>query len=1649
MKRLILLGLAMLLLGSFTAIQAQNPRMLKDIRLTGTEPYDDGMDFRQLRVLNDSIAVYTLSSTYYGVELWRTNGTVSGTYILKDIYQGSESSVISGVTYFNNAIYFFADDGIHGLELWKTDGTSSGTQMVLDLQPGINGMNKNANGTTSSPQLFATASTLYFTGNNGTTGLELWKTDGTTAGTVLVKDITSGTNGTSIGNFCARGSELFFTTGSPNGQLWKTDGTEVGTVVVKSLGASGFATNPILFNNEIYFNGNLSDGNGNELYKTDGTTAGTVLVKDINLGSSSSNPYNFTIVNNQLFFVATTNSTGYELFKTDGTGAGTVLVKDIVPGTSGSSPGNLHSYNNKLYFAVYTPTYGTELYTSDGTDAGTVLFKDIRDGNIGSNPTAFTNINNMMWFVASDTLGSEIWSSDGTLANTARFKDIKVGSGSGMPGGFNTTMVLINNKLLFSADDGIIGGELWTSDFTSAGTQPIGNLHKANVSSTPNILSTLTGNIMFSAEDGVNGRELWKSDGSSAGTVMVKNIYPNKTSSNPTQGIQLGNKFLFTANDSVNGVELMETDGTEVNTKILKDIVIGTGSSNPSTYIVYNGIAYFSAFQSSVGNEIWRSDGTEGGTYMLKDIVSGTGSSSVFNFFEFNNALYFFATDPSNTSQKALFKTDGTNANTVVIKQGFNFFSSSVKPVIIGSEAYFVASTSATGTELWKTDGTGAGTVLFKELSTGVNGTEIPWMGLLNNQLVFTANTYNGSVYSGLEIYYSDGTAAGTSIIKEFDASSGSSIFLSIHPCIMNNMVYFFANDPTTGTELWKSDGTLAGTSLVKDIHQGSKSAILKFGTNMGMASIDNKLYFPANNDTSGFELWVTDGSSAGTKIVSDIVNGYESSMPHRFFVDGKLLYFVTKDKNLGEELWVYDTDNTPPQKSLTLTAPNGGETYYINKNGTITWTSANIDSVNIEVKRGTGTYEFIGKAKAVNGSFVWNVTGQTADTCLVRISELGNPSLKDISNGYFAIRDSISLKLLYPNGGQTFDTSSVQNITWLSSNIDSVSIYYTTDNSNYTFIGKTLASNNGYSWKVPNIASTAYKIKVEHRSNPSLFDVSDSTFKVVAPQRSVQVLKPNGGESYLPNTNIKLKWSRVLVDTIILEYKVGNGNYTHISTFAGDSLQWNTGSIQSDSVKIRVRDWKNGNIMDESDGYFSIKNDKQVQVIYPNGGEKLYAGSNVELLWTSNAIDSIIIEIKRGNGAYQFIQKVKANPTGYQWTVDANYSDSCIVRMRDAADASVTDESDGYFAIKPAKSIQVLAPNGGEVYYHQDPMAISWSATSVDSVAIEVKRGTGPYQLIKKVKASTGSYTWNVDSIYSDSCLIRIKDVANASIFDINDNYFAIKERIQKTLMLLNPAEGGVFYTNSTIQIAWQSSNIDSIDIEIQKGTQPFVFLARVKASLGVYPWFTDSIPSDSVNVRIKDAHDASIFSESKRFRIIKKVIPSIVVTSPRGGKVYDAGESIPIQWNSTAVDTIYIVHDLRGSVEFIAKVPANMSSYSWKTPKDLGGTGTITLISVSDTAVYGQSGVISVQFIDGILNVSKLDIQLFPNPAQDVITLVWPQDVQVEALSIIDIQGKVLKVERKHIDNALDILDLESGVYFIHIHTDKGIGVSKFVKQ
>ncbi len=479
---------------------------------------------------------------------------------------------------------------------------------------------------------------------------------------------------------------------------------------------------------------------------------------------------------------------------------------------------------------------------------------------------------------------------DTKLGQVVLVKDINPGidNYNRLNGSYPSYLTEFNDKLYFSADDGETGNELWVSDGTE-GTQlltdiypGIDNYDRPN-RSTPRDLTEVNGKLYFSADDGETGNELWVSEGTAEGTRLLTNIYP---------GISSFGDFDF------------------------------INSSSPNYLTEVKGKLYFSADDGETGNELWVSDGKAEGTQLLADIRPNVGvndyiySSYLKYLTEVNGKLYFSADDGKTGDE--LWVSDGTTEGTQLLADirrdtrinGSAYGSAPRDFIEFNNKLYFTANNRQNGHELWVSDGTTAGTQLVKDIALGANdfgyGYSSNALGLIefNNRLYFSANDRE----TGDELWVSDGTAKGTQLLADInpgidisygmDATAGEKYVFPANSSPrdfveFNNRLYFSADDGEHGEELWVTDGTTAGTQLVEDIYRGASGSGFPFGSSpRDLTVFGDELFFSADNDETGRELY---------KLTFDDLNNIDCHEVERTpYVKGEVLFGKNSDDILS-----------------------------------------------------------------------------------------------------------------------------------------------------------------------------------------------------------------------------------------------------------------------------------------------------------------------------------------------------------------------------------------------------------------------------------------------------------------------------------------------------------------------------------------------------------------------------------------------------------------------------------------------------------------------------------------------------------------------------------------------------------------------------
>ncbi len=839
-----------------------------------------------VEIIND-IAYFSADDGFHGNELWRSDGTDSGTKLVRDIALGDGDSSPVPISALNDTLLFSAHDSAGKVSLWRTDGTENGTFNVADVVP-FEGV--------------AIGNVVIFAGWDSTYKVELWRTDGTTSGTSLIKDINPD-GGSNISELTVVGDDVYFIAddGVHGQELWKTDGSEAGTTLVKDIepGTSsslnqiggGFGIPVVLptlvgFDGSLFFTARTAD-KGFELWKSDGTETGTQVVKDISPGASDGlrfTPYAYGTygpysrpelieAGGKLFFEAATDPSGSlfgvgELWMTDGTEAGTVRVDSGPEASEHFGVGKLTELDGELYFLATrdsNPYEYADIWRTDGTAGGTVRLLEI-----DTSPWAYLDFSTMT--AIDGHLIINFVYGGGPVPSQLFAIDVTSPSAEVLANQFSLPLGVIENQLLMSIDDPIFGSELWITNGSAGGTQLVKDINNVRTrDSSPNDLTVVGDRIFFTASQETTGKELWVSDGTTAGTHLVQDSAPgpdNGVSPNSFETLLTPgpDDILYYASDT-----LWRSDGTSAGTYSL-------GGNDVQSIFVNEEMILFGNRESGTGYELWISDGTLGGTQHLLDLPSGTSSGPARYFTEFANSVYF-------VSAGDLWKTDGTTGGTSLVVTGTDYLYA------VENQLFLNRFDSSTGRELWVSDGTTSGTHFVKDIRPGTADSDPVGLAVLDGLLIIEATGASGK----REVWRSDGTSDGTYLLEDFGTPTYSPSVGELG--VIGNEAFFNAQGA-----IWKTDGSVAGTEIVADVNAKQAAvSINDSGTTL--------LYFPVETSTGDTGIWQSDGTAAGTfKVIDVIVSGASfQGLSGDYVALDNVLYYDGGDPIVGNELFRYD----------------------------------------------------------------------------------------------------------------------------------------------------------------------------------------------------------------------------------------------------------------------------------------------------------------------------------------------------------------------------------------------------------------------------------------------------------------------------------------------------------------------------------------------------------------------------------------------------------------------------------------------------------------------------------------------------------------------------------------------------------------------
>jgi ELWxxDGT repeat protein len=824
------------------------PRLVKNIN-TNNESISSASFFKDF---NGTLLFTAASNTVgnYYRQLWRSDGTNNGTYLVKIINPNYDANIVDPVI-LNNKMFFISSVN-NSNDLWVTDGTDTGTKIVKKINP---------TGNSNAMHPFVFNNLIYFLASDGITGNELWKSDGTELGTSQVLDLNVGSYSTGFTKPIIYNNKIYFMGSNHLNQqgLWSYDGTQ--TQLIKSLPDSN-SFEAVIFQNKIFFT--TYGSNGLHLWQSDGTTGNTTPLLSNPSTTILAPGEPLRVINNKLFFSVFEAPFMSAIWSSEGTAQSTVSLSSYIPQLANTILVKVSSDNKYLIFRKNNNPQ--EFYITDGTISGTKLIPDI---NLNYNYSAYSlnalDYNNLVVLNGENKKnGVELFTYNWLTNSSTLLDDINHKFSSDINGSAS-----LNNNLIYFGNTFKEGMELFFSDGTINNTSILKDLNPGDYSTVwsgeNNILFKNGNKLYFRCSVG-SGFEPCVTDGTAQGTYMIKDLSPyspGPLAVDPFFMALNDNVTLFLADDGTVSIRgLWRTDGSSVGTYKIHDVRIvnaGTYYGN-NQYANFNGKVYFTGADSNNLYSIWETDGTPAGTTIFRTFYNSLGGNEIPRILNtVNNKLVIVVNDKTPNGQyfQDFWSTDGTSPTSMVkfaryrkhaeYDSGVNVSNT----IVFNNKLYFYTwifdgSYPTDAYKIYITDGTVGGTTLFSSIIPGCCTMDIKFMAC-NNQILILKN----------KLYTTDG------INSPSELTDGSQTFKDFN-CINNK--FYFLNTQFQNNKIWVSDGSSAGTfplNLYANGHQISNNeSIYK------LAATGDKLFYNANFyntlelKDSGSENYIVDLSS-------------------------------------------------------------------------------------------------------------------------------------------------------------------------------------------------------------------------------------------------------------------------------------------------------------------------------------------------------------------------------------------------------------------------------------------------------------------------------------------------------------------------------------------------------------------------------------------------------------------------------------------------------------------------------------------------------------------------------------------------------------------------------------------------------------------
>ncbi len=442
------------------------------------------------------------------------------------------------------------------------------------------------------------------------------------------------------------------------------------------------------------------------------------------------------------------------------------------------------------------------------------------------------------------------------------------------------------------------------------------------------------------------------------------------------------------------------------------------------------------------------------------------------------------------------------------------------------------------------------------------------------------------------------------------------------------------------------------------------------------------KIEYTTNNGTNWAQIINSTPASSGT---------YSWTIPNAVANNCRVKITNVMNSQVTDQSNSVFTISPAPIPRVTLSSPNGGEKWFVGAQYSITWNSANIDSLELEYSTNGGTEWILieESVAATLGSYIWTIPTTPSADCIVRISSDANSAIFDVSDAGFAIAEVPAVTLTSPNGGEKWVSGMQYSIAWSAVAVSKLKAEYSADNgTQWIPVADSVPANLGsYIWTVPNTESNNCLVRLTGVDEPTVSDLSDSPFTIEL-ERNLTLTSPAAGETYTSGQTMSIRWTSLNLETVDIYFSSDNGAYWQPvadSVNASSQLfEWLIPESNSNQVKIRVVYTQRPDLRSEQIGTITILPSPKINLLSNLSAVYLKSGITYRIEWFLENVPSVnLLFSSDGGGVWtQIARDIMPSVRLFDWVIPDLNSRNCRIKIEASNNTTLFSTNDIAFTV-------------------------------------------------------------------------------------------------------------------------------------------------------------------------------------------------------------------------------------------------------------------------------------------------------------------------------------------------------------------------------